>query len=245
MNFMLGLMLFGSVFVFPLFVQISLGWTATQTGVFMIPGAIFTAFAMPMVGAMLGKGANPKNIIISGVIMTFIFLMMLAFSSPDSSESNFYFPFILRGFGMAFMMSPILSLAVSGLNGKDMTQAVGLANMIRQLGGSVGIALINVFLTQKNAEIRGSMIGYVNQYDNASTDRIAGLTQNFLSKGYSAGDAEIMAYKTMEGLVFKQQALVSYNQAFFMVGCLILVCIPIVLLIRYKKGEKAGMISDH
>lgn len=245
MNFMLGLMLFGSVFVFPLFVQISLGWTATQTGVFMIPGAIFTAFAMPMVGAMLGKGANPKKIIISGVLMTFVFLMMLAFSSPDSSESNFYFPFVLRGFGMAFMMSPILSLAVNGLSGKDMTQAVGLANMIRQLGGSVGIALINVFLTQKNAEIRGSMIGYVNQYDNVSSDRIAGLTQNFLSKGYSAGDAEMLAYKTMEGLVFKQQALVSYNQAFFMVGSLILVCIPIVLLIRYKKSEKAGMISDH
>lgn len=245
MNFMLGLMLFGTVFIFPLFVQISLGWTATQTGVFMIPGAIFTAFAMPIVGGMLGKGANPKNIIIAGILMTFLFLMMLAFSSPDSSEGNFYLPFILRGIGMAFMMSPILSLAVSGLSGKDMTQAVGLANMIRQLGGSVGIALINVFLTNKNAEVRGTMIGHVNQYDGASTERIASFTQNFISKGYSPGDAEIMAYKMMENLVSKQQALVSYNQGFFMVGMLILICIPIVLLIRYKKGEKAQMVSDH
>lgn len=245
MNFMLGLMLFGTVFIFPLFVQISLGWTPTQTGVFMIPGAIATAFAMPMVAAMLGKGANPKNVIIAGVLMTFCFLMMLAFSSPDSSESNFYFPFVLRGIGMAFMMSPILSLAVAGLTGKDMTQAVGLANMIRQLGGSVGIALINVFLTNKNAEVRGSMVGYVNQYDNASTERIAALTQNYLSKGYSLGDAELMAMKSMEGLLFKQQALVSYNQGFFMVGMLILICIPVVFLIRYKKGTKAAMVSDH
>ncbi|MFZ9587720.1 MAG: DHA2 family efflux MFS transporter permease subunit, partial [Crocinitomicaceae bacterium] len=73
LNFLLGLMLFGSVFIFPLFVQISLGWTATQTGLFMIPGAIFTAFTMPMIGVMLGKGFNPKRIIIAGAIMTFFF----------------------------------------------------------------------------------------------------------------------------------------------------------------------------
>jgi DHA2 family multidrug resistance protein len=127
MNFLLGLMLFGTVFIFPLFVQISLGWTATQTGVFMIPGAIFTAFSMPMVGKMLGAGVNPKRIIIIGILMTFSFLMMLSFSSPDATEWDYYFPFVLRGIGMAFMMSPILSLAVSGLQGKDMAQAVGLS----------------------------------------------------------------------------------------------------------------------
>jgi len=245
MNFMLGLMLFGTVFIFPLFVQISLGWTATQTGLFMIPGAIFTAFSMPAVAAMLGKGANPKNIIIAGILMTFTFLMMLSFSSPDSSEGDFYLPFILRGVGLAFMMSPILSLAVSGLEGKDMTQAVGLANMIRQLGGSVGIALINVFLSNKNAEVRGSMVSYVSQYNPAAQDRLAAFTQNFLSKGYSLEDAETLAYKSLEGAVYKQQALVSYDQGFFMVGMLILICIPIVFLIRYKKTAKAAAVSDH
>jgi MFS transporter, DHA2 family, multidrug resistance protein len=244
MNFMLGMMLFGSVFIFPLFVQISLGWTATQTGVFMIPGAIFTAFSMPLVGKLLGNGMNPKRIILIGIFLTSTFLMLLAFSSPDSSEKNFFFPFILRGVGMAFMMSPILSLAIAGLQGKDMAQAVGLANMIRSLGGSVGIALINVFITKRNGEIRNSMIGYVNQYDEASTSRIQGLVQNFIGKGYSQEQAEALAYKMMEGAVMKQQALVGYNQGFFMVACLILCCIPIVFLIRYKKG-KVTVASDH
>jgi DHA2 family multidrug resistance protein len=245
MNFMLGLMLFGTVFIFPLFVQISLGWTATQTGFFMIPGALCTAFAMPVVGAMLGKGRNPKNIIIMGILMTFGFLMMLAFSSPDSSQKNFYLPFVLRGVGLAFMMGPILSLAVAGLRGKDLGQAVGLANMVRQLGGSVGIALINVFLTDKNAEIRSSMISNINPYNNAATDRIASMTQNYISNGYSPGDAELLAYKAMDGLLTRQQMLVSYDQGFFTIGMLVLVCIPIVFLIRYKKGAKAAVVSDH
>lgn len=245
MNFMLGLMLFGTVFIFPLFVQISLGWTATQTGVFMIPGAIFTAFSMPMVGVMLSKGVNPKRIIIAGILMTFTFLMILSFSSPDSTESNFYFPFILRGVGMACMMSPILTLAVSGLQGKDMAQAVGLANMIRQLGGSVGIALINVLLTNKNAEVRGNMLGYITDYNQIAADRINGLTQNFVAKGYSLQDAESLANKSMEGILFKQQALVSYDQGFFIVGLLILICIPVVLLIRYKKSDAAPVADGH
>ncbi|MCX6295500.1 MAG: DHA2 family efflux MFS transporter permease subunit, partial [Bacteroidetes bacterium] len=245
MNFMLGLLLFGTVFIFPLFAQISLGWTATQTGAFMIPSALCSGISMPIVAKLLSKGKNPKGIIIIGIAITFIFLVIMSFSSPDSSQNDFYFPFVLRGVGLAFMMSPILSLAVTGLRGKDMAQAIGLANMIRQLGGAVGIALINVFLIHKNADIRGSMLGYITDYSGASTERISMITQNYVSKGYSFDDAQALAYKSMEGFLFKQQALVSYNQGFLMVGFAILFCIPIVLLIRYKKGVVAKPISDH
>ncbi|MFM1915206.1 MAG: hypothetical protein RLZZ531_875 [Bacteroidota bacterium] len=244
LNFLLGLMLFGSVFIFPLFVQISLGWTATQTGLFMIPGAIFTAFTMPMIGVMLGKGVNPKRIIITGAIMTFFFLYILSFSSPDSSERNFYFPFILRGVGMACMMSPILSLAISGLQGKDMAQAVGLSNMIRQLGGSVGIALINVFLVNKNAEVRGNMLSYVTDYSQQTQERIMGIKQRFLMNGYSLQEAENLTNRSLEGMIFKQQALLSYVQGFYVVGVSILLIIPVVLLIRYKKPRSGEKLVD-
>jgi DHA2 family multidrug resistance protein len=218
MNFILGLVLFGTVFIFPLFVQISLGWTATQTGVFMIPGALCTAFAMPLVARILGTGINPKIVIMTGVLITFTFVFMLSSSSPDSSERNFYLPFVLRGFGMAFMMSPILSLSVAGLRGKDMAQAIGLSNMVRQLGGSVGIALIKV------------------------AERLQMLTQNYISKGFSPVEAEAAANRAMDGLLTKQQMIVSYDQGFFMVSMLVLVFIPVVLLIRTKKN--AEVVTD-
>ncbi len=242
MNFILGLVLFGTVFIFPLFVQISLGWTATQTGVFMIPGALCTAFAMPMVARILGTGLNPKVVILVGVAITFSFVFMLSFSSPDSSEGNFYLPFVLRGFGMAFMMSPILSLSVAGLQGKDMAQAIGLSNMIRQLGGSVGIALINVYLSIRNADVRGSMLGYINSGDSKVAERLQMLTQNYIGKGFSPIEAEAAANKMMDGILTKQQMIVSYDQGFFMVSLLILVFVPVVLLIRTKKG--AAVVKD-
>jgi DHA2 family multidrug resistance protein len=171
--------------------------------------------------------------------------MMMSFSSPDSSENNFYFPFVLRGVGMGFMMSPIISLAVAGLRGKDLAQAVGLANMIRQLGGAVGIAFINLYITHQNALIKGSMLGYVSEFSNVSAERISAFTQNFLSLGYSQGDAESLANRMMDNIIFKQQAIASYDKGFFMVGISILIGIPVVLLIRYKKAEKVKAVSDH
>jgi len=105
--------------------------------------------------------------------------------------------------------------------------------------------LLNVFLTHKNAEVRGSMLGYITDYNTAATERISMLTQNYLSKGFSAEDAQMAAYKAMEGMLYKQQALVAYDQGFFAVGISILICIPIVLLIRYKKGVPAKPIADH
>ena len=245
LNFLLGLILFGSVFIFPLFVQISLGWTATQTGMFMIPGALFSAFSMPIVGKMLGNGVNPKAIIWTGAGLTVVFLMMLSFSSPTSSQGNFYFPFVLRGIGMACMMSPIITLSVAGLNPRDIGQAVGLSNAVRQLGGAVGIALINLFLTQKNAQVRGSMLGYVTDYSQQTAERIAMMKQNFLARGYSMDQAEALANQSLEGMLFKQQALVSYDHGFFMVGLMVLIIFPVVYLIRYKKKEKVVVSDGH
>jgi len=245
LNFLLGLILFGSVFIFPLFVQISLGWTATQTGMFMIPGALFSAITMPMVGKMLGNGVSPKTIIWTGAGLTVIFLMMLSFSSPTSSQGNFYLPFVLRGIGMACMMSPIITLSVAGLNPRDIGQAVGLSNAVRQLGGAVGIALINLFLTQKNAQVRGSMLGYVTDYSHQTAERIAMMKQNFLARGYSTDQAEALANQSLEGMLFKQQALVSYDHGFFMVGLMVLIIFPVVYLIRYKKKEKVVISDGH
>ena len=92
--------------------------------------------------------------------------------------------------------------------------------------------------------VRGNMIGYINQYSDAVNERLQLLAQNFISKGYDSVQATEMANRQIEGLMTRQQMLVSYNHGFFMVACLILICVPVVFLIRYKKGSKA-VAADH
>ncbi|MCB0607304.1 MAG: DHA2 family efflux MFS transporter permease subunit [Lewinella sp.] len=244
-NLVLGMILFGSVFIFPVFVQVSLGWTATQTGVFMIPGALATAVGMMLIGRF-AQGKNPKTFIIAGIFMTFSFLVMLSFASPDSNARHFYFPFILRGVGMAFMMMPILTLALGGLQGKDLAQATGLSNMMRQLGGAVGIALINIYLNHLNAEARGALMTNLTAFNDTTTERLNMMKQAFYSAGYSLNDATDAAYKMLDYSLLRQQQLVSYAHGFLGVGLAVLICLPIVFMIRYKKpakGQKGGFAA--
>lgn len=245
MNIVIGLILTGSVFIFPLFVQVSLGWTATQTGAFMIPGALATAVGMILSTRMMSKGGNPKLIMMAGLTMVSTFMVLLSFSGPDSNSSNFFWPFILRGLGMAFMMMPILSLAVAGLKGKDLAQATGLSNMLRQLGGAIGVALINIFLDHQNAHIKNNMIANLSDYNSLTAERLSTFRQMFFSSGYSSDQAAQAANMMLDNVVAKQEYLISYTQGFMMLGMCVLLCAPLILLIKYKKGEKLEAIAEH
>jgi DHA2 family multidrug resistance protein len=237
LNLLSGIILNGTLFAFPLFAQLSLGWTATQTGAFMIPGALVAIPAMILVKTLEDNlGWNPKIIIMMGMVMTAIPLAIMSFSAPDSNSSNFFWPFILRGFGVLFMVMPILGLATVGLTGKNLAQAIGLSNMLRQLGSALGVALMGIFINHENTVVRSSLIGNISSYNPQSTETIAAYSQNFQNNGFGAEEATQAAHQLIDSALTKQQLLISYDHSFLMAGIAVLLCLPIVLAIRYKKG---------
>jgi DHA2 family multidrug resistance protein len=237
LNLILGMILVGTFFIFPLFTQVTLNWTATQQGTFLISGTIASAFAMILVSKIVLKKLNYNITGIIGIIMFSAFLILLSFSSPDSSEKTFFWPFILFGFGRAFLMVPLMSMALWGLRGKDLAQATGLSNIMRQLGQAIGIALIGIYLNHESAFVRSNMVGNVNMYNNMVTERVAAYSQNFLSAGYSTDDANRVAYQILDNSLSRQQQLVCYDNVYMAVGLAILICIPLILLIRNKKNN--------
>jgi len=238
MNFIAGIINLGTLFIFPLFAQISLGWSATQTGAFMIPGTMVSIVGMIGTKKLMESGVHPKIVILSGLTMTTIFLVILSFSSPDSSSHNFFWPFIIRGIGTVMLMMPVMDIAVAGLTGKNLAQAVGLSNMLRQMGGAVGVALMNIYINYENAFVRANMISNISDYNSISADRSSSLTQTFISSGYGPDEATAMSNQLMYSALNKQQLLVSYNHGFMFVAMVLLLCVPIVLLIRYNKKQK-------
>jgi len=247
LNLILGMMLIGMFFIFPLFTQVTLSWTATQQGVFLISGTIASAFAMMLVSKIVLKKLNNNITAIIGVLMFSVFLILLSFSSPDSSEKNFFWPFILSGFGRAFLMIPLMSMALSGLRGKDLAQATGLSNIMRQLGSAIGLAFMGIYLNHESAFVRSNMIGNINIYNNVVTERIAAYSQNFLSAGYSIDDANRIAYQILDNSLLKQQQLVCYDNAYLAIGLLLLLCIPLILLIKNKNNNsnETGEVITH
>src|SRR5262249_14551917 len=146
-TFILGFGLYSSVFVFPVFAQNLLGFSAMQTGLILLPGSLATAVMMPTVGKLLQKGVRPQIMNAVGFLSFFFFTWMLSHSTLESGRSDFFWPLVLRGLGLGLLFVPLTTLALSGLRGPAIAQGSGLTNMMRQLGGSFGVALITTYIT--------------------------------------------------------------------------------------------------
>lgn len=239
-TFILGFGLFSSVFIFPVFCQNLLGFSAQQTGELLIPGGLSTIFMMPLVGRMLQKKFPPQIMATIGFLFFFLFTEMLSKSNLLSGESDFYLPLILRGIGLSLLFVPLTTLALSSLEPKDIAQGTGLNNMMRQLGGSFGIAIITTLIHDRQGLHRVNLLAHINQYNPAFSERWNFLYNGFISKGYAVADATRLSYKAIEGMVVRQTYLLSYMDAFWFVGIFFIFCIPLLYLQKFKRGTKVA-----
>lgn len=247
LSFVLGFGLFASVFIYPVFVQRFLGFTATQTGLSLLPGALMSALCMPIVGILLQKGVQQKYIIPVGFFIFFMFTYLTySVISPVSGENDFYYPLLLRGIGMSFIFVPLSTYSLSGLEGRDMAQGSGITSMMRQLGGSFSVAIVSTFIERQAQIHKSHLVENFNIYNSAFTDRINLLTQGFLSKGMSLEIAKQQALKVVELQLFKQSMLATYTETFLIIGVGFLICIPFILLIKQPKTKtKIDMNAGH
>jgi DHA2 family multidrug resistance protein len=234
-SFMLGFAMYVSVFVFPVFCQSLLGFSALQTGELLFPGGIATICMMPFVGTALKRGLPAQILSTAGMILFFVFSYLMANSNLQSGTSNFFWPLIVRGVGMSLLFVPLTTLAVQDLVGKEMGQGTGLNNMMRQLGGSFGVAISTVVLNNRIAFHRNMLIEYINPYNGAYTDRMNMLVHSFMAKGYSLADAQATALRAIDGQMTRQVLLLSYNDIYLFVGAFMLCCIPLLYLQKFKK----------
>lgn len=222
----------GAMFIFPLFVRVSLGWTPLQTGMFLMYFAISATLGMLISRKLLESGINSKIIMIAGLLLMSLYLYMLSFSAPNTGEDNYILPMILGGIGATAFMLPILSLSVGGLRGVDLAQGTGLANMLKRLGNAIGIAGLNIYLDHQNAKVGNALSAHLSIYNPVLNERLRGFKHFFISAGYATNDAMKAAYQLLENIIHQQQILISFDHGYFMMSIAILICIPLIFLIR-------------
>ncbi|MDB5036130.1 MAG: major facilitator transporter [Chlorobi bacterium] len=239
LTFVLGFGLFSSVFIVPVFAQRLLGYNAMQTGILMLPGALTAAVLLPVVGKIMQRGIKPQPLIFIGFVLTALYSFMVSKSTLVTSSNDFLWPLIIRGIGMACISVPLTSLALSGLRGRDVGQAAALNNMMRQFGGSFGIAMINTFIAHRAAANRAGLISHITAYDPATQERIAMMTRGFMAKGAAFAMAQKQAFAVLEGTITRQVMLLSYMDAFVLVAIFFMACIPLIIIVRMKKNADA------
>ncbi len=238
MSFIMGFGLYGSTFIIPIYTQSILGWTATDAGLLLVPSSITVAVMMPFIGKLIQRGVPQTYLVAMGFLSFFIFTYwMHNIMTPDTGEEHMFWPLIVRGLGLGLLFVPITTLSLSGLKGKSIGEGAAFTGMMRQLGGSFGIAIITTFLARFGQEHRVNLIGYLDPTRVAVQEKIRGLQNAFMAKGYSADIALQKAYKVMELGVTKQSTVLSYMDVFLYLGVLFLFCIPFILLIKKGKNK--------
>ncbi len=238
MCFILGFGLYGSTLILPIYTQSILGWTATDAGLLLIPGSITTAFMMPFIGKMIQRGVPQTYMVALGFLIFFVFTFwMHEIITPDTGAEHMFWPLIFRGIGLGLLFVPITTLSLSTLKGKHIGEGAAFTGMMRQLGGSFGIAIITTFITRFSQEHRVNLVGHLDVNNLQLQDRVKQLQQGFMSKGFSFNEALSKAYQVIDFSVAKQSMVMAYMDIFLYLGILFLICIPIILLLKRGKNK--------
>jgi len=240
LSFILGFGLYGSTFIIPLYTQSTLGWTATQSGMLMIPAALTTAFMMPIIGKLLERGVPQQYLVALGMFLFFVYSFWgyKILTPADTGADSFFWMLIVRGIGMGMLFIPITTLALSSLKGQQIGQGAAFTGMMRQLGGSFGVAAITTFMSRQNMVHRSDLVSQLDINNPEVQQRVHGLQAGFMSKGMDATTALKSGYQALDYSVFKQASVLSYMDVCLYLGIMFLVCVPIVLMVKGGKQQK-------
>jgi DHA2 family multidrug resistance protein len=234
--------MYSSLFIFPVFVQGLLGFTALQTGVVLLSDGLACAVSMLIVGKLIEARVSKRLLTGVGFLMFALACWSLSLSTLQSGRHDFVVPLMWRGIGLALMFVPVMTLALVGLKGADIAQGSGLTNMMRQLGGSFGVALITTFVQRRAWAHRTGLLEHLSPYDPAARARMEGFAQALVAHGSAPAVAQRQASAALEVTVQQQTYLMSYMDAFRIIGVFFLVCIPLVLLFRKDRGESGPVL---
>ncbi|MEA3213722.1 MAG: transporter, family, multidrug resistance protein [Chthoniobacter sp.] len=242
-SIVLGAGLYGALFAIPIFAQNNLHFTAQQTGQLLIPSAAASGVAMILTGKLIGR-LGPRVLIAVGSLVTAAVMFSLAGLNPDTGSGNLFWPLIGRGLGSAMMFVP-LSIATLGMLPKhEIPAASGFYNLTRQLGGSLGIAMLTTMLARREAAHRAVLVERISPLSHSAMERLEGLAAHFQKLGASAHDAQVRALAALDHIVTGQSALLSFDDLFRYVGLAFLVTLPLILLLG-KGASKEAATAAH
>jgi DHA2 family multidrug resistance protein len=233
--FIFGVGMFGSTFLLPLFLQNSLGYTAFQSGSVFLPVGILQGIMSPIAG-ILSDRANPKIPAFIGIVLLALSLFLNGHLSLFSEHSQIMIPLYVRGFALGLLFTPLSAMSLMNIPRHKMAQASGLFNVIRQVGGSFGVALMGSMLTRRALHHAAMFSQSVDQTSPAFVRETYALARHAQSVlGGSAAESTIRGKALIAAHVGQQAFVQAINDDFILAAAITAIGILPVLLLRVKK----------
>ena len=228
----LGASLYSTVFIFPVYVQTLMGYTAWQTGLLILPSALASGMSMPLIARLMERGVSTRLIIITGIAL-FLYSMWGHYQfTTDSGISDFLPPLIIRGLGLGMIFMPLNTLTMASIPPSVRADATGLYNLTRQLGGSIGIAASATLFTQFSNIKLAALNEHLAGNSALALERLALLKMRLLSLGTPDALADLKALALLKLQIVKQAQMLSFAQLFLLFGLGMLLVLPLLYLMK-------------
>jgi DHA2 family multidrug resistance protein len=229
--FTIGAGLYGISFLLPQFLSGISGYNAEQSGGIMLVSGLPAFLMMPILPRMLGT-FDARAMVIAGLLCFAISCMLDISLTAESVGHDFYASQFLRGIGQMLAMMPLNQASMSAVSREEAGDAAGLYNMARNLGGSVGLALLGVYIDRRNAFHDDHIRESVTANSTIGQDHIAATTAGFLAQHGDKAMAHQQALEQMAGEIQRQASVITFSETFYVLGIALLLCIPLALLLK-------------
>ncbi|WP_396215374.1 DHA2 family efflux MFS transporter permease subunit [Gemmatimonas sp.] len=237
----LGLALYGSVFVLPVFLQSLHGYTAQQTGMVILPGAIASAVTMGVMGRA-GAKIDARPLIVIGALLFLAAMYLLSQLTLDAGQGQMFWPLILRGVGLGLLFVPLTGASMAGLPMEKLGQGTGMFNLMRQLGGSLGIAIMATMLSHQTKVDKALLTEHVGSYDPTTMERLGGLTRGLMARGFDPVTAKMQALTVLDRQIGAQASVMAFSRIYLISGTLLVCALPLLLL--WRTGRSVPLKMD-
>jgi DHA2 family multidrug resistance protein len=242
-SLVLGMGLYGVIFAVPIFVQNYLHFTAMQSGLLLMPGGLAAAVMMIIMGKVSGR-VDARILIACGAITTVATALLLAQINPDTGTHSLFWPLVMRGLGSVMMFLPLSLATLGSLPKRDIAAGSGFYNLTRQMGSSIGIALITTVLAHREAVHRSVLVEHITTANPATAGRLAHLTGAFASHSADPVAAHQQAWMAIDRVVNGQALLLSFADVFLYVAVAFVISLPLLFLLG-KGGSKDIAAAAH
>jgi len=229
--FTLGFVLYGSTFLIPIFLQTVLGFDATTSGLVMTPGGLVILVSMPIVGFLVRR-IDTRTMVVYGLMMTGFGLLLMSNWNLSIGYWNAATGRIVQSMGLAALFIPINVMAFSTLAKEKANQAAGLMNLSRNIGGSVGIALLSTLLSRRAQFHQVQLAAQIGPTSAPHHNFVTGVGHALVAKGYGAVDALHHGWALLWGQTLRQSYYLAMLDVFFVAACICFAVIPVVFIMR-------------
>lgn len=239
---MFGLTLYALLAIQPLFVQLLLGYNAFDAGLSVSPRGVGALAALFFVGALAGK-LDARILAGIGFVITGLSSFLLSRLTLQMAMSNVFLANILAGFGTGCLFVPLTTLAVSTLRNEQIGNAMGLQNLIRNIGGSVGLSLVSTFLERFSQTHQSMMVEHMSPLRPQFQQHLA-LAMGLLEQHFTASDASARTDDFLYHTLLQQSSYWAFINLYFLVACVCAACVFGIVLYGKPKAVHAVMAGE-